>query len=190
MKTMTMGTAGLLLCAAAMAAPAADISAPLATAAAAAGAGQHAAAIAALQQALDAVRAEAPLAVEPFTLVSRRAALFGDIAPRTDTTFAGAEELLFYMEPKNLVYAKKAGGIFSPGLEVDLQMIDAEGDVVASKEKFGTFSFDSKSRLQDLYLNLTVTLNGAPAGDYIVRFVLRDANSDKVAQVEQKVTME
>jgi len=136
------------------------------------------------------VRQEAPLALEPFLLVSRKAALFGDIEPREDTTFKGSEELLFYMEPKNLVYGRGAGGTFEPGFAVDLEVIDAEGDVVASKENFGSFTFTSKSRLQDVFLNLTTQLNGAPPGDYTIRFTVRDLHSKKTAQVEQQVTME
>lgn len=166
----------------------ADIAAPLERAAAAAEAGEHAAAIAALETALDAVRAEAPLALENFQLVSRPAALYGDFVPRKHAAFAGQDELLFYLEPKNLVYPR-TGGSYRPGLEVDLQVIDAAGDVVASKEKFGAFRFESRSRLQDIYLNLTVTLTGAPPGDYTVRFVVRDLNSDKSARVERKITM-
>lgn len=172
----------------AFAATGADIGAPLQTAASAAKAGDHAAAIAALEAALDAVRAEAPLALENFQLVSRPAALFGDFVPRKAAPFAGADELLFYLEPKNLLYPK-SGGSYKPGLEVDLAVLDAAGDVVANKEKFGAFRFASRSRLQDIYLNLTVTLNGAPPGEYTVRFVVRDLNSDKSAQVEQKITM-
>jgi hypothetical protein len=168
----------------------ADISAQLNRARTAAKAADHATAIAALQDALDAVRTEAPLSMEPFVIVSRPAALFGDIMPRKGASFAGTDELLFYMEPKNLVYKKDAGGAYAPGFDIDLEVIDAEGDVVASKKKFGSFKFASKSRLQDIYVNLTVTLNGAPAGDYKVRFTVRDINSDKVVQVEKPITMQ
>lgn len=171
-------------------ASAVDIAAPLERAAAAAKGGEHRVAIAALEEAIDAVRKEAPLTLEPFLLVSRRAEIFGDIEPRTSTTFAGSEELLFYMEPKNLVYGRGAGGSFEPGFAVDLEVIDAEGDVVANKENFGSFKFASKSRLEDVFLNLTTQLNGAPPGEYTIRFTIRDLHSKKKAQAEQRVTME
>jgi hypothetical protein len=180
---------GALWLSAAFAASGADIDVPLERAAAAARAGEHAAAIAALETALDAVRAEAPLALEAFQLVSRPAALFGDFVPRKDAVFAADDELRFYLEPKNLVYPE-VGGVYRPGLEVDLEVIDAEGDMVARKEKFGAFRFASRSRLQDIYLNLTVTLTGAPPGEYTVRFVVRDLHSAKSARVERKITLQ
>ena len=181
---------GVLLSAMSASAFGADIAPQLGRAGAAAEKGDSAAAIAALQDALDAVRAEAPLSMEPFVIVSRPAALFGDIVPRKSTTFSGDDELLFYMEPKNLIYKKDAGGAYAPGLEIDLEIADSAGDVVATKDAFGSFKFTSKSRLQDIYVNLTVTLSGAPAGDYTIRFVVRDINSDKVARVEKTITMQ
>lgn len=179
-----------LLSAATSNAPAVDIAAPLARAQSAVEAGEHRAAIAALEDALDAVRAQAPLTLEPFLLVERAAKLYGDIEPRTRTTFSASDELLFYMEPKNLVYGRGAGGAYEPGFAVDLEVLDAEGEVVAQQENFGSFQFSSKSRLQDVYLNLTTRLTGAPAGDYTVRFTVRDLNSKKSARAEQRITLE
>lgn len=150
--------------------------------------GQHAQAIDALEGALAAVREAAPLTIESFMLVGREAKQFGDFAPRTNTKFAADEPILFYMEPKNLVYGR-LGAQYVPSFEVDLEIIDASGESVASKEAFGSFRLPSMSPVQDLFLNLSVSLTGAPPGDYIIRLTVRDLNSTKKASVEQKVTM-
>ena len=180
--------ASFVLCVSSVSAYGVELAVDLGRAGAAAKAGDHATAIAALEQALDRVRAEAPLTLDPFVVVSRPAKSFGDIVPRKSTTFAGDDELLFYMEPKNLVYGE--GGSYDPGFEVDLAVLDAEGDVVAEKQDFGAFAFTSKSRLQDIFVNLTVTLTGAPPGDYTIRFTVRDQNSDKSASAEKTITMQ
>ena len=177
----------LLACAFAPAAPAADIAAQLERAGAAAARDDHAAAIGALEEALDAVREEAPLTLQPFVLVEKPAAMFGDIHARADASYSGSEPLLFYMEPKNLVYAR-SGGLYKPGFSVDLAVLDADGEVIASQDKFGAFDFSSQSRFQDIFVNLTLTLTGVPAGDYTVRFTVRDANSKKSATVEKTIT--
>ena len=105
----------LMLCAAALggagAAAAADISGSLARASAAAKANNHAAAAEALEQALAAVRAEAPLTLNPFVTVSQPAKFYGDYAPRANAVFSSSETLRFYMEPKNLVYGRSASGV-------------------------------------------------------------------------------
>ena len=57
------------------------------------------------------------------------------------------------------------------------------------KEKFATFKLDSRSRIQDLYLNLDVSLTNAPPGKYNVKFIIRDKNSKKTAAFSQDVTI-
>ena len=46
-----------------------------------------------------------------------------------------------------------------------------------------------RGAVQDLFLNLKVTLSGAPAGEYKVQFVVRDLNSKKTATVTQPITL-
>jgi hypothetical protein len=168
---------------------AADISAPLTRAGTAAKSGDHAAAIEALEQALDKLRAEAPLTLKPFLLVTQPAKFYGDYTPRANAVFQGGEQQHYYMEPKNLVNSRTAAGTYTPAFDVDLQILTAGGQVVASQEKFGSFRLPTKSAVQDLFLNLTVSLSGAPPGEYRIRFVVRDLNSKKTATITQPITL-
>ena len=102
--------------------------------------------------------------------------------------FRGDEEMLFYLEPKNLVYPRSGDGIFAPGLSVDFEVLDAKGVVVGRQDRFGVFRFSSRSRLQDIYVNLSASMTGAPPGAYQVRFTLHDLNSPKTAVVIQAIT--
>ena len=170
-------------------AAAADISALRARAAAADKGGDPAATIKALEEALETVRVAAPLTVKPFVLVTQPAKFYGDFSPRADAVFRGGEAQQFYMEPKNLVYPRTATGTYEPAFEVDLRILTAAGKVVVSQDRFGSFRLPTKSAVQDLYLNLKVTLSGAPPGEYNVRFVVRDLNSKKAATVTQPITL-
>ena len=170
-------------------AAAADISALLARAAAADKGGDSAATIKALEEALETVRAAAPLTVKPFVLVHQPAKYYGDFTPRANAVFRGGEAQLFYMEPKNLVYPRTASGTYEPAFEVDLNILTAAGKVLVSQDRFGSFRLPTKSAVQDLYLNLKVTLSGAPPGEYGVRFIVRDLNSKKTATVTQPITL-
>jgi len=170
-------------------AAAADISAVLARAAAADKGGDPAATIKALEEALDTVRMAAPLIVKPIVLVTQPAKFYGDYTPRADAVFRGGEAQQFYLEPKNLVYPRTATGTYEPAFEVDLRILTAAGKVVVSQDRFGSFRLPTRSAVQDLYLNLKVTLSGAPPGEYSVRFVVRDLNSKKAATVTQPITL-
>ena len=169
-------------------AEAADISAQLTRAAAAEKAGNHEAAVEALEQALESVRVEAPLVVKPFLVVARPAKYYGDYAPRSNAVFTGSEEQRYYLEPKNLI-SRTGAGSYEPAFEVDLEILTADGKPVGSKPRFGSFRLPAKSPVYDIYMNLTVTLDGAPAGNYNVRFIVRDLNSKKTATVTQKITI-
>jgi hypothetical protein len=193
-QSIPMKPVVVALCAAAafavQAAAAADISATLTRAAAAAKADNHAAAAEALEQALASVRREAPLALAPFVVVAQPAKFYGDYEPRAGSVFRRSETLRFYMEPKNLVYGRAASGVYEPAFEVDLEILTASGKTIYEKPRFGVFRLAARSAVQDIFMNLAVALTGAPAGDYTIRFVVRDLNSKKAATVSKKVTLE
>jgi hypothetical protein len=146
-------------------------------------------AIEALQSALEQVRMLAPLTAKPFLLVTEPAKFYGDYTPRQEAAFQRGELLHFYLEPKNLVYPRTAQGVYEPAFSIDLQILSAAGEVLATQERFGVFRFSSKSPLQDIFVNLQVTLTGAPAGSYQIRFLVRDANSEKTTTVTQPITL-
>jgi hypothetical protein len=181
-------TAGIALAASSAALHAADIS-PLTTkAAAAAKAGDAAGSIDALEQALAQLRLEAPMTLKPFVVVARPAKFYGDYEARPDATYRKGEKMYFYVEPKNLVYPKADSGIYEPAFEVDVE-IKAPGGQSMKQPRFGTFRLPTRSRAQDIYLNLTLSLSDAPPGKYEVRFVVRDLNSKKTATVDQPITL-
>jgi hypothetical protein len=115
--------------------------------------------------------------------------MFGDIEARANTTFGKSEKLYFYLEPKNLVFTRSDSGIYEPAFEVDLEIIAPDGQTIAKQPRFGAFRLPTRRPVQDIFMNLNVTLTGAPAGEYKIKFVVRDLNSKKTATAEQPVTI-
>ena len=183
-----LGCAGLLALGApswSPAEPQAEVEALLVQARSATARRDYPAAIDALQKALAEVRRAAPLVADPFLLVAEPAKYYGGYLPRGNAEFRRNEDLNFYLEPKNLVYPRSPDGLYKPGFDVGFEIVDADGDVVARQERFGSFQFTSRSVLQDIYVNLHLTFEGAPPGAYEVRFTVKDANSAKTATVKQ-----
>lgn len=166
-----------------------DVGALVARAQAAVKSGDHAATVDALEQALQQARAAAPLTVKPFLLVTRPAKFYGDYTPRANAVFRGGEPLEFYLEPKNLVSSPAADGTYTPAFDVDLHVFMADVKALGTQEKFGSFRLATRSPITDIFMNLKVTLTGAPAGDYQVRFIVTDVNSKKTATVTQPITV-
>jgi hypothetical protein len=163
----------------------ADLEPLLVRARAAAGRRDYPAVIDALQKALEEARRAAPLAVEKFVVVQEPARSYGDYVARTSTDFRAGEELHYYLEPKNLVYPRSADGTYRPAFDVGFEIVDKAGETVGKQERFGSFQFRSRSALQDIYVNLHLTLEGAPPGAYEIRFTVKDTNSAKTATVKQ-----
>jgi hypothetical protein len=179
----------LLLIGPVLSAGAADIGGLLDRARAANGRADPAAAIEALEQALEAVRTEAPLVLAVFTLVDRPAKLYGDYVPSGDTVLKLGEPLHFYTEPKNLVYVRKSEGTLEASFKADVRIMGADGTSLFEQADVGSWPFASRSRVQDVFMNITLTLTGAPPGDYTVEFTVRDGNSSKTARATQRITL-
>ncbi len=144
--------------------------------------------IATLERQLEDARKAAPITVTPFLAVAKPAQYFGNYEPRKDMVYGRGEKMLFYAEPKNLVYPRNAQGVYQPAFDVDLE-VSGPGGQSMKQPKFASFKLDSRSRIQDLYLNLDIALNSAPPGKYNVKFIIRDLNSPKSAAFAQDVTI-
>jgi hypothetical protein len=144
--------------------------------------------IADLERQLEKARNEAPIAVAPFLAVQKPAEYFGGYEPRKDLTYRKGEKMFFYAEPKNLIFPKNGQGIYTPAFDVDLE-VSGPGGQSMKQPKFASFKLDSRSRIQDLFLNLDIALNQAPPGKYNVKFIIRDQNSKKTAAFAQDVTI-
>ena len=139
----------------------------------------------ALERQLDKAREAAPMTVRNFMLVTRPAKYFGDYEARKGNTIGKDEKLNFYAEPRNLVQ-KQADGVYETALEVDIEITPEKG-APQKQPKFLAVRIPSRSRIQDLYLNMAVSLGGAPPGKYNFKFVVRDMNSKKTATITQDV---
>lgn len=148
----------------------------------------QAADIEALERQLDQARDAAPMVIKSFTPVAKPAQYFGDYEPRKDTVYRRGEKLYFYGEPKNLAFPKNAKGLFEPAFEVDVEIGGPDGKSM-KQTKLISFRLPTRSRVNDLFLNLSLSLSSAPPGKYNVKFIVRDMNSTKSAAAATDVTI-
>lgn len=141
-----------------------------------------------LERQLEQARDAAPMVIKSFMTVSKPAQYFGDYEPRKDNVFRRGEKLHFYGEPRNLAFPQNAKGLFEPAFEVDVVIGGPDGKSM-KQEKFVSFRLPTRSRVQDIFLNLSLTLTSAPPGKYNIKFVVRDMNSKKSAAADTDVTI-
>ncbi|WP_244477671.1 MULTISPECIES: hypothetical protein [unclassified Rhizobium] len=104
--------------------------------------------------------------------------------------FKPGETLVSYVEPIGLSWVPSTTqGKIQTHFTVDFDILNKQGEVLASQKGFGNFTFTGYFRNQEIYATLSIDVTGAPAGDYILRFHFNDANSKKTASVEQAFTV-
>jgi hypothetical protein len=140
------------------------------------------------EQKLDEVWSRLPFSTRHVQFVSRKAANIGDYEGRPDNVFKKGEKLLTYIEPVG--FSRKAvGDSFEVNTVVDLEVLSADKKTTLNGQKaFFTHSVKSRGRVRDLFLDITLSLDGAPAGDYVVAYTLHDT-TDRTTRIEQPFTI-
>jgi hypothetical protein len=141
-----------------------------------------------LEGALDVVRARAPLRARRFLLVKEDAPGFGQYVPRGSNIFRPGEEMLFYLELENYTFRRR-GDLYEASLRGDVNLLLPDGTVIYGKRNFFEQVFSARSKIHDLYLNLSLELSGFEEGVYRVEFVVKDGFSDKQVTVHQDVVI-
>ncbi len=143
-----------------------------------------------MRSAISDFSATLPFSIGKAVFVGADPAGYAMYDPKPGASFKPGEALVSYIEPVGLNWkpATVAGKI-QAHFSVDLDILSASGEMLASQKAFGNFTFTGFFRNQEIYATLTTDVSGAAAGDYILRFHFNDLNSGKSASVDQKFTI-
>ncbi|MCV9960441.1 hypothetical protein OIU34_00890 [Pararhizobium sp. BT-229] len=143
-----------------------------------------------MQSAISDFSATLPFSIGKAVFVTADPVGYAMYDPKPSPSFKPGEALVSYVEPIGLSWKPATvPGKIETRFTVDLDILSATGEVLASQKAFGTFSFISFFRNQEIYATLTTDVSGAAAGDYVLRFRFNDLNSGKSASVDQKFTI-
>ncbi len=120
-------------------------------------------------------------------LVGEPAAGYGLYNPRGDDKFKAGEPVYVYAEPFGFGYGTPEDGLYAIGFAVDLRVISSSGEVMASVADIATLDLTSRYKNREFQANLTYTLDGIPAGRYVLETTLRDKNSAKTGSFQTEV---
>ena len=142
----------------------------------------------ALQKAVTDAWEKMPLTQRRAIFISRPADVYGDYAERASNVFKPGEKLVAYIEP--IGYTWKANGdVYDFGVSVDFVVKSPEGKILAGQEGFGKFFKTSHAKLQEFMLTLTLSVDGAPPGKYVLEYKIKDNGSDKSSTVALPFTI-
>ena len=135
-----------------------------------------------LQRAVTDAWEKTPMTTRRALFIAEPAENFGNFKERGSNVFKPGEKLVAYAEPVGYMW-KANGAAFDFGVAVDFLVKSPEGKILAGQENFARFVKSSRAKLQEFMLTLTLSLDGAPSGDYVVEYKLRDINSSKATTI-------
>lgn len=112
-------------------------------------------------------------------LVTETAAGYGVYNPRPTNLFRKGEPIVIYAEPFGFAYGTPGEGLHSIGFAVDLQVLDASGNELASVPNVTQLDLNSRYQNREFQANITYNLDGIAPGKYTLVTTLRDKNSEK-----------
>lgn len=122
-------------------------------------------------------------------LVAEPASGFGIYNPRPTNSYKKGEKIVVYVEPFGLTYAKPADGLYTLSFHVDLKVLSEKGELLGDIPNLTEFNQTSRSPNHEVQANLTYTLDGIPAGKYVLQTTLRDKNSDRSGSFQTQIEL-
>ena len=117
------------------------------------------------------------------TLFATAIEAFGVYTAKTGSVFAAGEPIVVYAEPVGYGYITTPEGKNSFGFDFDLVVKTDTGEIVAGKDGFAHFELVSNARNREFLVSLTLTLNEAPAGNYVLEYLAHDIASEETATI-------
>jgi hypothetical protein len=145
-------------------------------------------ALEALDEAVDAIWRESPLAFRKVALVNSSGG-YGIYEERTDKTFRPDEKMMIYVEPVAFGYGG-AGTASAIAFKADLAIENTTGQVLGESKDIFSLSTPSQADKREFSMTLTFGVPFLRPGDYKAVFNVRDQNSDKSGTFEVPFTIE
>jgi len=114
---------------------------------------------------------------------------YGNFEERADTVYAVGEPILIYAEPRGYGYGDVGGGMLEIAFGIDLRVLDPAGTVLLEMPDFSNFTLQTRAQARELMFNLTVSLDGAPPGDYQLEFTFNDRHGGQSDSFISNVTI-
>lgn len=146
-------------------------------------------------EALDAAQAQVDSVWEQTPLTFRKALFadkidaFGVYEPKQGAVFSPGEQIVVYAEPVGYGYQSNDDGTYSFGFDFDLVVKTEDGQIMGGQEKFARTELKSRVQNKEFLVTLTLSLDGAPAGNYVLEYLAHDIASDETATISLPFTL-
>ncbi|WP_298962605.1 hypothetical protein [uncultured Methylobacterium sp.] len=145
--------------------------------------------LAAAEQAVVDVWTRLPFAARRAMFVREKAEVFGGYDARPTSVFTQGETLLSYIEPVGYGWKPVGSDTVEFGITADFEILDRAGKVLGGQKGLLNSRLVSHAKNREFFINLSMSLDGAPPGDYVLAYILTDAATGRTTRVEQPFTL-
>lgn len=124
-----------------------------------------------------------PLTVRTSLLVEARSTGYGQYVSRESNVYKPGEPVVLYVEPIGYSWAEEAGDLYRFGFDVDLVLKARDGSVISEQKQFLKTSQSGHAANQEFSMDLTLTIDGAPDGEYVLEYIIHDSVSGEATTV-------
>ena len=126
-----------------------------------------------------------PLTERKVTFVKASSTGYGMYDARDNNIFKPGEPIISYVEPIGFGWKPVDGGKYEIGFVIDLALKTSDGTLVSDQKGFMSVKQESHEQNQEYSIDMTLTLESAPPGNYTVTYTLHDTSSDEVSSFDQ-----
>ena len=126
-----------------------------------------------------------PLTERTVTFVKASSTGYGMYDARDNNIFQPGEPIISYVEPIGFGWKPIDGGKFEIGFVIDLALKTEDGTLVSDQKAFMSVKQESHEQNQEYSIDMTLTLDSAPAGKYTVTYTIHDTSSEEESSFHQ-----
>lgn len=117
--------------------------------------------------------------------VSEPSAGYGMYKERENAVFKPGEPLITYVEPIGYGWKELPGDMYEMNFVVDFSLATKDGEVITGQKAFSKSVLQSHVANTEFKLELTLNLNNAPAGNYVVTYTIHDMSENQSSTFDQ-----
>lgn len=150
--------------------------------------GKNAEALAAIEDAREAIWSQVPMSFGKVLFVASDPQGFGIYDIRDNSSFKLKDPLVIYFEPMGFGYGHD-GDINIIDMKLDFEITSMAGESLHKQQGFANLTLRSRVANKEFMGKITYDFSGLPLGEYVVITTVNDLNSPKSASFSMPFTM-
>lgn len=143
----------------------------------------------AMRSGLAAFSQSLPLTVPRAVFITEVPKAYRAYTAKAEPVFVTGEKLITYVEVAGLKWQPAPDNQRQSHFTVDLELTDDEGKTLALQKEFGNFTFTGHSDAIEIYTHLTLDVDGAKPGSYVLRYTVNDVIAERSTPFELPFTL-